>query len=301
MSTVSPPALLDASTFAARSELRDLGVPDPALLVLAGTGRPMWSGDVPHEAAGFKRHGSIELQAVRALPGAWSEGELVFGSVETPAGPATAWVLEDVGLELAPGHDRPAFEAALPVWIAAAAGATVLLHTAAGGALAGAELEPGDLCVVEDYLNLSGSTPLLGVGESKLGPLFPDLSRLFAPGLLRAATQHAGQLGITANTGIAAASAPVALATPAERSWFRAAGADVWAQGLQAPYLAAAHAGLDVLALLAVIDTDTDLDPSVDVQRLITRSESTAAALDDLLAHVLPAAAEHALSAQESA
>jgi len=298
---VSPPALLDASTLTARSELRDLGVPDPALLVLAGTGLPTWCGDIPNEAASFKVHGVLELSEVRALPDVWSQGQLVFGTVETAAGPASVWLLEDSGLEQAPAPDQPAFEPALPVWIAAAAGATVLVHTAAGGALAGAELEPGDLCVVEDYLNLSGSTPLLGVGESKLGPLFPDLSRLFDPGLLRAATQRAGQLGITANTGIAAASSPVALATPAERNWFRTAGADVWAQGLQAPYLAAAHAGLDALALIAIIDADAGLDPSVDVQRLVARSEGTAAALDDLLAHVLPAAAEHALSAQESA
>lgn len=296
------PSLLDSTVQVARGELRDLGVPDPALVFLCGTGLPTFAASTaPGDTSGFRRHGAVELTTVRSLPAPWNTGSLVHGVIDSPAGPATAWLLEDASLEFAPGRERPAFEGGLPIWLAAAAGARVLVHTSAGGALPGAELDVGDLCIVDDALNLSGSTPLLGVGESQLGPLFPDLTRLFSAHLTDVAKQQASLLGIDAGPGVVAATAPVALATPAERRWFRQAGADVWAQGLHVPYLAAGHAGLEVLALVAVIDglqgdEAKALQAATDVPRLVDRSESVAPALDDLLTHLAPEVAEHALS-----
>src|SRR5580693_2731395 len=53
----------------------------------------------------------------------------------------------------------------------------VLLTNAAGG------LEPswsaGDLMVVTDHLNLTGTTPLLGPNDDALGPRFPDMTAAY--------------------------------------------------------------------------------------------------------------------------
>lgn len=289
-------SLLDATVGAARSELRERGVPDPAVLFLCGTGLPTFaSGADATGPSGFKRHGALALDDVQALTAPWRAAELVWGVIDAPGGPANVWLIEDASLEFAPGSERPAFEAGLLVWIAAAAGASVLVHTSAGGALPGSDFQAGELCIVDDYLNLSGRTPLLGVGESALGPLFPDLTRLFAGGLVTAARRQAEQLGISAEPGIAAAAAPVALATPAERQWFRSAGADVWAQGLQSPFLAAAHAGLEVLALIALIDGNSAREQGTSVEGLLNQADHVAPALDELIAHLAPIAAEYAL------
>ena len=57
----------------------------------------------------------------------------------------------------------------------------VLLTNAAGG------LEPswaaGDLMVVTDHLNLTGTSPLIGPNDDAIGPRFPDMTRGLRPGL----------------------------------------------------------------------------------------------------------------------
>ena len=72
-----------------------------------------------------------------------------------------------------------------------------------------------------------------------------------------------------------------ALATPAERRWYRTAGADVFSQELSANLHACAHAGLATLALVAV--TDKDEEP-LRMAELVARAEATAPALEDLIA-----------------
>ncbi|MBK8976647.1 MAG: purine-nucleoside phosphorylase [Planctomycetes bacterium] len=79
---------------------------------------------------------------------------------------------------------------------------TFLLTNAAGGIRP--TLRAGDLLVIEDHLNLTGSSPLVGPAEPALGPRFPDqstvwdaaLTELLAvrdPGLQRGV--YAGLLG----------------------------------------------------------------------------------------------------------
>jgi purine-nucleoside phosphorylase len=296
------PSLLDTTVMAARAEMREMGVPDPSLLFLCGTGLPTFVENAGVEStAGFRRHGSIALERVQTLPDPWRQGELTFGVLDSQQGPVNTWLIEDHSLEFAAQPGRPAFESALLIWIAAAAGAQVLVHTSAGGSLPGSPFEPGDLCIVSDYLNLSGGTPLLGLGESKLGPMFPDLTRLFSDTLMAAARRQADVLGITANTGIVAATTPVSLATPAEREWYRTAGADAWSQGLATPFLAAGHAGFEVLALVALIDAETprNLKNGVDVPSMLAASEAVAPVLDDLLNHLAPLLASHAFQSSE--
>jgi purine-nucleoside phosphorylase len=143
---------------------------------------------------------------------------------------------------------------ALPVWLAAAAGAQLLVHASAGSALPaqpeGAPFAAPGPAVLRDHLNFSGSTPLLGLGESKLGPALP---RPLAPAPRRPARRGAGArgaLGIPLAEAIAACTLGPALETPAERRMLARLGADVSVPNLATPLLAAGHAGLAVLAIV---------------------------------------------------
>lgn len=292
---------LDTAVLTARSALLDLGVRDPLLLILFGTGLPAWSqSDEPVAPAGFRREGAIELRGLPGVPQLWQAGELVHGTITTAGGPVPVWLLEDPSLDAPLDSGERPFERGFFCWLAATAGAQLLLHTAAGGPVEGSTLETGDLCLVHDYLNLSGSSPLLALGPSKLGPLFPDLTQLFSPALLAIAGRRAEALGITAREAVLAAAAPVSLATPAERSWYKTAGAEVWAQGLAGPYLAAAHAGLEVLSIVALIGQEHSAASSgPDVQAMLLASDGLAPGLDALVQELVIPAAEAALAAKQ--
>lgn len=295
----SPGAPLDHAVLEVRSGLRDAGVPDPVLFMLLGCGLPAWStSERPQAPAAFLREGSLPLGEVPGVPPLWQGCQLVFGSITTAAGPTPTWLLEDPSLDAPVDPDAAPFERGFFAWVAAQAGARIMLHTSAGGLVASSELETGDLCLVRDYLNLSGSSPLIGIGPSKLGPLFPDLTRLFSKRLLHFARQRAESLGVTATEAVVAAAAPVSLATPAESAWFKTAGAEAWVQGIASPFLAAAHAGLEVLAIVALVGAE-ESGEGADVPAMLLASDAAAASLDALLGELAIPTAEAALAARE--
>lgn len=69
-----------------------------------------------------------------------------------------------------------------PVRTLCAAGVRNFVLTNAAGGLAG-DLRPGDLMLLSDHLNLTGTSPLVGAHEPALGPRFPDQSRVYDPAL----------------------------------------------------------------------------------------------------------------------
>ncbi|MEZ5963735.1 MAG: purine-nucleoside phosphorylase [Planctomycetota bacterium] len=100
-------------------------------------------------------------------------------------------------------------------------GASVFLLTnAAGGIKDG--LRPGDVMVIEDHLNLTGCSPLVGEHEPELGPRFPDQSRVWDVDLR--ARLHAADADL--QRGVYAGLLGPSYETPAEIRMLKAIGAD---------------------------------------------------------------------------
>ncbi|MEL6712659.1 MAG: hypothetical protein AAFP86_02735, partial [Planctomycetota bacterium] len=208
---------LDAQVSAATQRLAELDAARPEILVATSTGARGLAESLEGGAA-LDVGSGLTLHA----------GEL--------AGRAT-WIA-DVAADEADASAP--WARALPIWLAAAAGARCVLHTCAGTALVGQE--PGAIARVSDHLNLSGRSPLTGLGESRLGPLFPDQTRVHDPELGALARGLGEARGTTMFDAVAACTIGPALATPAEFRWYRSVGADVAVQGLASPLIASAHA-----------------------------------------------------------
>ena len=278
------PSPLDLAVLSAASALGARGVPDPDVLLLAGTGL----GSLPERLTFHHSEvASVDLTGTPGAPELWTRQPLFHGTLETEHGPATFWLLEDETLDAPLQPDEAPWERGFACWLAAHRGATVVLHASAGATLGG-ELEPGDLALVSDHLNLTGSSPLLGLGGSKLGPLFPDVSRLHLDCLRDELQALAAGRGLDARSAVAAATSPASLPTPAEREWFRRAGADLWVAGIASPYLAAAHAGLGMASIVAVTGSEA---PSTEVPAILVASGQAAPALEELLLEGLVLAA----------
>lgn len=273
---------LDETVFPLRERLRVAGVPDPEVLFLMATG----TGFLPARLSNARE---VELGELCGECEPWNGQILRAGGL----GGLAAWFLDDVSgepLASSGAADEPVspWMRALPVWLAAAAGAQVLVHTSAGSALSAADrpaLAVPGLAVLRDHLNFSASTPLLGLGESKLGPLFPDLSRLYHEGLRAAAHVRAATLGIPMAEAIAACTLGPALETPAERRMLAQLGADVSVPNLATPLVAAGHAGLAVLALVAVTDA---CEGAADLKSVLAAATVLQPALEDLLLALVP-------------
>jgi len=269
--------LLDDTVHELHSRLGDRSCPAPDALFLLGTGVDLL-GDRLRDPL------DIDLGDLDETPAPWRNGVLHTGRL----GELSVWLLDDVGNE--PGGPEPhaPWLAGLPIWLAAVAGASVLVHTSAGCALTSPEngepLAPvGGFGFLRDHINLSGTNPLVGLGASRLGPLFPDLSELHHIGLRHAALGRAEKLGLEGAEVVCACTPGPAIETPSERLLYARAGAEIAVQSLATPLLAAAHAGLATLAIVALTD---DAEGPSELQKLVASASSIQPALQDLLVSV---------------
>ncbi|MEO0649499.1 MAG: hypothetical protein AAFZ65_02325 [Planctomycetota bacterium] len=280
----SAAASFESAVERAQGALLDAGLSTPHALVLAGLG----AGLLPERLS----DGIEAFVPDDPRFGPWAGLPVRQGRL----GGLLLWVLDDRGIDAPHDRSRP-WLSALPIWVAAAAGARLMLHTSAGAELrAEGGIEPGGLAVAVDHLNLSGLSPLTGLGESRYGPLFPDQTRVHDPALRACLHQASNQRGIPLTEVIVGCTLGPAVETPAEQAWFARAGAQVSVQGLASPVIAAAHAGLGLAALTAVVQSRGE---RVDLRRILERAERLAPALEDLFLTAAPAITELAVELDE--
>lgn len=266
---------LDAAIHRAGEYLTNLEVPAPDALYLLGTG----PGVLPSK---LDRVREFSFEDVPGVPDAWKNSILTTGELSG----CSIWLIEDLcgdpTREEVPFAGAEAWVPGFPVWLAAHLGAAFCLHASAG-VLVNSDRSGellGRLAILRDHLNLSGQTPLMGLGDSHLGPLFPDQTDLHHGALRRVALSHAERLGVPLMEAVCACTLGPSLLTPAEREYCARSGADIAVQALASPLIACAHSGLSVLSFVAVTD---DGEAGLDIRGIVKETDKLAPALDELL------------------
>jgi purine-nucleoside phosphorylase len=144
-----------------------------------------------------------------------------------------------------------------PIRVAAALGVRVVVLTNAAGGVDPA-LEPGDLVLIEDHLNLQFRSPLVGTvrdGEAR----FPDMSEPYDLELRALARRAAETVGVPLRGGVYAAVLGPSFETAAEVRMLRTLGADVVGMSTVPEVIAARARGLRCLAFSVVTNKGTGL------------------------------------------
>jgi purine-nucleoside phosphorylase len=128
--------------------------------------------------------------------------------------------------------------------------------TNAAGAL-NPEFRPGQIMLIEDHLNFTGTDPLVGPNDDAIGLRFPDMSRAYDPALRQLAKTILKEQGLEFRTGIYAGVSGPSLETSAERRFYRLAGADAVGMSTVLEVIAAVHAGMRVLGFSAITNMAT--------------------------------------------
>ncbi len=170
-------------------------------------------------------------------------GRLVAGSIES------CDVIALSGrFHLYEGHS--AATASLPVRVAHALGARVLFVSNAAGGIR-ATLQPGDLMIIEDHINLMWRNPLIGPvvdGDER----FPDMSAPYDPELITILRGVALDAGIPVSEGVYAAMLGPAYETPAEVRMLRWMGADAVGMSTVPEVLTARAIGMRVAGVSCI-------------------------------------------------
>lgn len=141
---------------------------------------------------------------------------------------------------------------AAPVRVMRLAGVEFLILTGTCTAVS-PDLAPGDLVLLDDQINLTGSSPLVGPNLEELGPRFPDMSEPFDRDLRARAVEAAAALGIPLRHGVYAGVVGPNLETPGEVRMLRTIGADVVGMSVIPEVIAARHMSMRVLGLVVVV------------------------------------------------
>lgn len=114
---------------------------------------------------------------------------------------------------------------AIPVYLCARLGVRVLVLTNAAGGIR-SDLQPGDVMVIKDHINLMGNNPLIGEHNTVWGGRFPDQTAAYDPALSSVLERAAREAGLKGNSGTYMSVSGPAYETPAEIDAFERLGAD---------------------------------------------------------------------------
>ena len=140
---------------------------------------------------------------------------------------------------------------AFPVRVMKAIGVKQLLVTNAAGGV-NTSFEAGDLMLISDHLNMTGTSPLIGANDNKLGPRFPDMSQAYSKRLRQAAHEVAAKHSFTFREGVYAGLLGPSYETPAEIRMLRSLGADAVGMSTVSEVIVASHAGMEVLGISCI-------------------------------------------------
>jgi purine-nucleoside phosphorylase len=136
---------------------------------------------------------------------------------------------------------------------------TLILTNAAGGV--NRDFHPGALMVIQDHINLTGRTPLLGPNDDRLGPRFPDMSEIYSQNLVSLAHASAKSLGQEVVSGVYLGLLGPSFETPAEIHMARLLGVDAVGMSTVLEAVAGTHAGMDVLGISCITNMAAGILP----------------------------------------
>jgi purine-nucleoside phosphorylase len=170
-------------------------------------------------------------------------------------------------------------------------GLRTLVVTNAAGAI-NETYRPGMLVLISDHVNLTGTSPLVGLNDENLGSRFPDMGDAYDPELRMLAREIARLLGLELPEGVYVAWLGPQFETPAEIRFMRAIGGDLAGMSTVPEVIAARHMGIRCLGISVVTNMAAGVVPGmIDHGAVLAVGADSQSTLTKLLRALLPALA----------
>lgn len=180
-------------------------------------------------------------------------------------------------------------EVTFPVRVMSKLGVQYLFISSAAGGLDPA-FTPGDLMVVMDHINFSGTNPLIGPNLDTLGPRFPDMSEVYDQNLINIAKKEAADIDISLKEGVYVGVLGPSLETPAETRFLRMAGADAVGMSTVSEVIVGVHCGLKILLIVVITNVNIpDAMEKTSIEEVIAAAEKASPRLSLLWKKIIGA------------
>jgi purine-nucleoside phosphorylase len=170
-------------------------------------------------------------------------------------------------------------EVSFSIRVMQALGIDHLIVTNAAGGL-NLDFAVGDLMLIRDHINLTGTNPLTGPNDDAWGVRFPDMIAAYTPAWRQKVRQQTKAQGLPLREGVYAGLGGPSLETPAETRYLRSIGADAVGFSTVMETIAAVHAGMRVLGISTITNiNDPEKPQPATLEEIIKVAEGAAPAL----------------------
>lgn len=174
-----------------------------------------------------------------------------------------------------------------PIRVMQALGVGVLIMTNAAGGL-NPLFTTGDIMIIEDHINLTGTNPLVGPNDERWGPRFPEMTHAYSRRLQALAQSAARNLEVGVQKGVYVGLSGPSLETPAEMRFLHSIGAEAVGFSTVMETIAAVHAGMQVLGLSVITNMCLpDALTTADVEKIIAVARSATPHLETIITYVV--------------
>jgi purine-nucleoside phosphorylase len=170
-----------------------------------------------------------------------------------------------------------------PIRVMQELGVKILILSNAAGGL-NPDFKVGDIMIIKDHINLTGSNPLIGPNEESWGIRFPDMSRAYDEKLALLAEDAGAKAGIRMQKGVYAGLKGPSLETPAEVRFLKTVGAEAVGFSTVQEVISAVHGGMRVLCLSTITNiNDPDKPVPATIEEIISVAEKAAPRLETII------------------
>ncbi len=149
-------------------------------------------------------------------------------------------------------------EVTYPIFVMKQLNIKKLIVTNACGGING-DFQPGDLMIINDFINLMGTNPLIGVNDERFGPRFPDMSEPFKKSFVAHAKTCAKKLEIAYQEGVYGGFTGPYYETAAEIQAFKTMGVDAIGMSTVPETIVANYLQMEVLGISCITNMATGI------------------------------------------
>lgn len=181
----------------------------------------------------------------------------------------------------------PLSEVTFPVRVLTALGIEKLIVTNAAGGV-DKSFTPGDLMIIKDHINYSGTNPLIGPNLDSKGPRFLDMTWAYNRNLVQLAKEAGKNLELDLKEGVYMWFTGPTYETPAEIKLASILGADAVGMSTVPEVIIANHEGVEVLGISCITNMAAGiLDQPLDHAEVVETSLKAKDNFENLILEVI--------------
>lgn len=162
---------------------------------------------------------------------------------------------------------------------------TIIVTNSAGGS--NPRFHPGDLMLITDHINITGTNPLIGPNDDRFGPRFPDMSHAYHDYGQDVARRAAAAVGITLQEGVYTGLSGPTYETPAEIRMVQAIGGDAVGMSTVPEVIIATHAGINVIGISCITNMAAGMQATLNHEEVVETTQRVKESFKNLVRKII--------------